>query len=520
LNYKFKSKYLWLVNDAELKELAELYSNHYGVWSSISSYNPGKPIRISSSKIREWFVRDKLFNNVYVSISTYNNECIGYAITVQKSVPRYGLVSWVAQLVVHEMHRNNGVGKRLLFSSWAFSNNYAWGLITASPYAIRALEKATRRRCVPARISKSKKMLLAFGNNTISYISSTKEIAINKKGSAINTNFFVDHTEMDEMIERVTNKETPWLLGKLQEGWEWFAFTFQNQEAIKLTSQEINQMLEGADQITREAYSRVNLSGNDKTLRDSKHTWAMFTEKEVDQIIDYCQISKGNTILDVGCGCGRHAIRLANLGYDVIGVDYVTKFIKSIRNEAKSSFIHLVVGDCRNIKFEQKYNTIICLYDVIGTYANDIENLKILRNIFYHLKDGGHTLISVMNFGLTKRRAKKIFKLSIEPDELLGLAPSPTMETSGEIFNPDYYMIDSETNVVYRKEQFFGSQDELPTELIVRDRRYYKEEIEDMCRQVGLEILWTRFVHAGNWEDPLNHDDENAKEILLLCRKN
>ncbi len=90
------------------------------------------------------------------------------------------------------------------------------------------------------------------------------------------------------------------------------------------------------------------------------------------------------------------------------------------------------------------------------------------------------------------------------------------MEESGDIFNPEYYMLDTATNVVYRKDQFAAGTS-LPAELIVRDRRYRKGEIEGICRDAGLEVVWSRFVRAGNWNDEFDHD--RAKEILVYCRK-
>ncbi|MFC1610301.1 hypothetical protein ACFL6C_05035 [Myxococcota bacterium] len=70
--------------------------------------------------------------------------------------------------------------------------------------------------------------------------------------------------------------------------------------------------------------------------------------------------------------------------------------------------------------------------------------------------------------------------------------------------------------VVYRKEQFFRGGG-LPCELLVRDRRYHVDEIQQMCRDAGLRVIWHRFVRAGHWDHALEQDD--AKEILLLCSR-
>jgi len=63
---------------------------------------------------------------------------------------KYGFISWVTQLVVHE---DTGERRRQVaaFAIWTFTDHFAWGLLTANPYAIRALEKATRRGAKPAR---------------------------------------------------------------------------------------------------------------------------------------------------------------------------------------------------------------------------------------------------------------------------------------------------------------------------------------------------------------------------------
>ena len=49
---------------------------------------------------------------------------------------------------------------------------------------------------------------------------------------------------------------------------------------------------------------------------------------------------------------------------------------------------------------------------------------------------------------------------------------------------------------MYRKEQFLGGRS-LPTELIVRDRRFTQREIERMCEDVGLKVIKSIYTRDG-----------------------
>ena len=62
---------------------------------------------------------------------------------------------------------------------------------------------------------------------------------ITENTSKVNTNFFVEHSDNVNKIANITNEEMPWLLGELQDGWEWFAFTFNDQPQISLSIDEI-----------------------------------------------------------------------------------------------------------------------------------------------------------------------------------------------------------------------------------------------------------------------------------------
>lgn len=503
----------FLVNNDEFEKLIEecskLYSTQYGIWSLKSPYNAGKRVKLSSQKIQQWLFND--CSAIYWARD--NDKLIGYAIAIQLNVPNYGFISWVTQLVVHEDYRHHDIAKNLLHSIWGFTDHYAWGIVSANPYAIRALEKTTRRRSNPSRIKHNLRKIISIGIQNLPYINEQTEIFVTDEASRINTEFYVDHSDVENMINNVVTDTVPWTLGKLDEGWEWLAFTFRDQLPFELTEDEIMKMLEVSDKTVQNAYKRMNIS--------TKHLWASHTEDEVSFIIDECGLKKGDTIIDFGCGHGRHDISLAQKGFNVCGIDYVEKNIEIAnkkKNELHLEGLNFIEGDCRLVQLNKKVNVALCLYDVIGSYVNNDDNLKILKNIFLHLEEGGIALISVMNYELTYAIAKNTFILKDEPNKLLALKPSNIMENNGNIFNPDYYLLDNDTGIVYRREQFSKGRS-LPVELIVRDKRFSMQEIKQMCKEVGFKVEYARFVNANDWITPLSSTNIKAKEILLKCRK-
>lgn len=272
-------------------------------------------------------------------------------------------------------------------------------------------------------------------------------------------------------------------------------------------------MLKASDNVVQNAYKRMDMS--------NAQSWATNTENEVDFIIRETGITPNDLLVDFGCGQGRHCLELARRGICAVGIDYVDKSIdianrKKIEQELEN--VRFVLDDCRSVTIETKAAAAICLYDVVDTYADNNENLRILKNISDSLIDNGIALISVMNYELTLAQAKNRFVLSENPNALLTLRPSDIMEATGNVFNPDFYLVDTESGVVYRREQFKRGRT-LPVELIVRDKRFSKEEIEKMFNQVGLVVEYSRFVNARDWDTGFCAVDKSAKEILLKCRK-
>ncbi|MCL4291516.1 MAG: methyltransferase domain-containing protein [Acidimicrobiia bacterium] len=58
------------------------------------------------------------------------------------------------------------------------------------------------------------------------------------------------------------------------------------------------------------------------------------TEQEVSFLVEVLELSPGSTVLDVGCGPGRHSLELARRGIRVTGVDLSERFLDLAREAA------------------------------------------------------------------------------------------------------------------------------------------------------------------------------------------
>lgn len=492
------------MTDEELEECSILFSSFYGKYSKDSLKRPGEQIRMPASYYRKNYCKP----NFYVALARLNNVLIGQAFYLRKDYAEqgFGIMTWVLQLVVDSKYRQRGIASTLLRSIWGFSDDYAWGLATTNPCTVKTLESATFRKCKPEVIQKHLRAIRAIGAD-ISFVKDASYV-VTRAGSQINTEFYVDNHAFikDDTCEKQ--------LGKLRPGYEWLAFTFHDQGIQNESYQKhFTDMVTFSERKLKEAYSRMNMA---------VHSWTKGTDNEVEFLQQY---GDNHTILDLGCGQGRHAIAMAEKGSLVTAVDFSEKNICKARSDAAISLLDtskcvFVCDDVRKYRDNKEYDKVICLYDVIGSFPDEKDNLKIIATAHTQLKRGGIFILSVMNMELTETLVLDANKGNLQnnPDIIRKLPPSRIMQSSGDIFNPNFLAIDTASGLVYRKEQF-SDDDGLSAEYVIRDKRYRMNEIVNMLKMQGFEIEDTRYVRAGHFDEPLKSKDEHAKEICVVARK-
>lgn len=486
--------------EEEIRKSAALFSDNYGFYSSSAPEKAGEQIRLGA----RYYQNLALQSNTYVSFAFCGDELVGQAYYVLLKNAS-GYISWVIQLVVSLKFRNMKIATRLLRSVWGFSNDSAWGLATSNPLTIKTLEASTLRTPNFAVMKKNRDIITELGEQ-ISFIKD-REIVIEDGNAYVDTEFYVDHTDIPALID-IFSKTGPWKFGDLPEGYEWVAFVFKEQKLDTLSRETITEIFEYSEQCVNDAYSRMDMPS---------HNWAKYAPAEVGVIEDYIP-SKLSRIIDFGCGRGRHTSELYQRGYhNISAIDFSERNIKDCKAQNPNFSGIFQLQDCRLFSEKQTVDVALALYDVIGSFADITENDKIIASIVQSLKPKGILILSVMNMELTDSIITKKCNVYENPQALFDLKASNTMQATGDIFNPEFLLLDTDSGCIIRKEKFTNDGG-LFAEYIVRDRRYRSSDIMTIADKYNLELIELRYVQAGRWDRSLANTDPKAKEILAILR--
>ena len=122
------------------------------------------------------------------------------------------------------------------------------------------------------------------------------------------------------------------------------------------------------------------------------------TRRDVDFICDVLELNKGDKILDLFCGVGRHSRELAKTGYLATGIDLNVSYLELAKQLCKKSINtpNFILGDVRYIYYGKGYDAIIIMFQSFG-YFSDAEDKLILSKAFKALKPKGRLFIEILN---------------------------------------------------------------------------------------------------------------------------
>lgn len=157
------------------------------------------------------------------------------------------------------------------------------------------------------------------------------------------------------------------------------------------------------------------------------------------------------SILDLGCGTGRHDLLLAAKGYAVTGVDVSSSMLDAAKAVtppgSRLEFIH---GDIRDIRLGRTFDAVIALFHVMSYQTTNGDLKRAFGSAASHIGKGGLFIFDCW-YGpavLTDRPEKRVKKLEDNCTEIIREA-TPAMHPNENLVDVNYSVMvrDKETGV-------------------------------------------------------------------------
>ncbi len=216
------------------------------------------------------------------------------------------------------------------------------------------------------------------------------------------------------------------------------------------------------------------------------------TVREVGFLLQEFSLPRGGSILDVGCGTGRHSIELAKRGFVVTGLDLSSGMLERAAAKAAGVNVNWVHSDATRFSLPVIYDGAICLcegaFGLLGQGDDPISQpLSILCNISRCLKAQAKAVFTVLN-------ATAMLRRYTNKDVAEGRFDPLTMVESSE----------------------HPPREGLPA-VAVRERAFTPTELILLLRLAGMCVLNIWGGTAGNWGRRTLDLDEI--EIMIVAHK-
>ena len=214
-----------------------------------------------------------------------------------------------------------------------------------------------------------------------------------------------------------------------------------------------------------------------------------------------------DSILDLGCGTGNHALPLARRRFQVIGVDRSEFMIEQARKKAAASgrapADHFYCADIRSVDLGREFDAALMMFAVLGYQLDNADVLATLRTVRRHLRLRGLLLFDVW-YGpavLLQRPSERLKKIATSDGEILRVS-------SGELDTRHH-----SCTVRFHVSKRVGERIVSETEEEHTVRYFFPLELEVFLESVGFELL-----RLGAFPDFEREPDDQIWNVLCVAR--
>ncbi len=214
----------------------------------------------------------------------------------------------------------------------------------------------------------------------------------------------------------------------------------------------------------------------------------LYSDKDYKREVEYIDgliksnSSNSKTILDMGCGTGKHAELLCDKGYSVHGIDLSENMLKiaETRRHGKENKLNFSHSNIQELNLNKKFDVVISLFHVMSYQNSNDKLIKAFEVAKKHLADDG---IFIFDFWygpavLTDLPITRVKRLENENIKVTRLA-EPVLHARENIVDVNYdVFIENKISkeVIEKKE-------------LHKMRYFFDTELEIVCQLVGFEVL-------------------------------
>ena len=227
---------------------------------------------------------------------------------------------------------------------------------------------------------------------------------------------------------------------------------------------------------------------------------------EVDYIDNLIKLHNKNvkTLLDMGCGTGKHAELFYEKGYKVHGIDLSEDRLKiaNQRRKGKEDSLRFSHSNIQELNLSDKFDVIVSLFHVMSYQNSNSELTKAFEIAKNHLNNDG---IFIFDFWygpavLTDLPTTRVKRLENENIKVTRLA-EPVLHSQKNIVdvNYDVFIEDKKTKEIAEKKELH------------KMRYFFDTELEMICEKVGFSI-----IQKYEWMSDKNPDFNSWNVVWVI----
>ena len=237
---------------------------------------------------------------------------------------------------------------------------------------------------------------------------------------------------------------------------------------------------------------------------NSSHYHQLYSHRDEKEAADFIyrllihlHPAPASSILDLGCGRGRHSRILASMGYDVTGIDVAPENISYARKQ-ETDLLRFQVHDMRKLLCVRCFDFVFNFFTSFGFFNTEREHLNALHTMATALKTKGVLVMDYINSTVAEKN----------------LVPHEEKLVRGSRYTIERWQ--SETHF-YKKITITdeSGNDNEPVSFTEQVAKFSLEKLSSMIEKQGLKVEEVFGDYLLNAYDP-----EKSPRLILVARRN